>query len=493
MSRPNILIILSDQHNPRIAGCYGDPLARTPNIDRLASAGAVFDSAYCGSPLCVPSRATMLTGRSCSELGVWTNKCVLPSSVPTFAHSLGAAGYDTALIGRMHFSGADTSHGFARRLVGDVSPAWGWGPWAVLDGLPVGTNGQEYISTAVSGAGRTGYQVYDSDVTAAAVDWLADRGTGQSTRPFCAVVGLVLPHNPYVAPERWYDYYLPRVSPPAVPAGFAETVHPAVRAWMESRQVGEITAEQSRSALAAYYGLVSVVDEQVGEIMAALESSGMRDETVVVYTSDHGDMAGELGLWWKSSCYDGAARVPLVAAGPGVVTRRVADPVSLLDLAPTLVDLAGADPLPATSGRVVTPLLAGAPLSPEATPEIYLENVPEWAPSARMVRRGRHKLVRHHGYERPQLFDLETDPHELVDLAGDAAHAGVIDELDAMARSGWDPDEIHRSVARHRAERGAISAWSHAVHPPDGGVWPRAGEPGLNVLSRLTGPSGRLL
>jgi len=233
-----------------------------------------------------------------------------------------------------------------------------------------------------------------------------------------------------------------------------------------------------------------VVDEEVGRIVDALGQAGLRDDTIVVYTSDHGDMAGELGLWWKSSCYEGSARVPLLVSWPRCFPagRRIADPVSLIDLAPTIVDLAGASALPSISGRVVTSLLRGEPLPDQTAPEIYVENVPGWAPTARMVRRGRHKLIRHVGFEMPQLFDLEADPGETTDLAGDPGQADVVADLDALVRAGWDPDAIGLAVDRHRAERTAVAAWAAATHPPDDAVWPRAEDPDLNRLSRLIQP-----
>lgn len=212
---------------------------------------------------------------------------------------------------------------------------------------------------------------------------------------------------------------------PAVPAGYLDTLHLAVRDLRRARQVDALTPEQTRAARAAYYGLVSMVDAHVGQILDTLKETGLRQETVVCYTSDHGDMAGELGMWWKSTMYEGAVGVPLLLSWPGYfpagLVRR--EPVSLLDLAPTLIDLGGGPALPAPSGRVLTPLLRGEHQPADWRPEVYAEIVPALGPGpARLVRRGPWKLVYHHGYARPQLFNLGDDPPELHDLGGVPAY-----------------------------------------------------------------------
>jgi choline-sulfatase len=484
--RPNLLVIMSDQHSPHVLGCAGDPVVRTPHLDRLATSGVRFQSAYCGAPLCVPSRSTFMTGQSCSQIGVWTNAGILGSDVPTFAHALAVAGYDTVLCGRMHFRGPDQRHGFTDRPMGDVSPPIGTRPWRVLEGLPPGGNIQQYSATAISGPGRTGYQAFDADVTATTLRWLRERaasnatgtagtaGTGGAARPFCLVVGLLLPHNPYIAPRALYEEYLDRVGVPEIPAAYWETLHPAVRGWRTSREVDKLTPEQARSARAAYYGLVTMVDDEVGQIVAALDETGLRDNTAVFYTSDHGDMAGELGMWWKSSCYEGSAGVPLLAAWPGrfAAGRRVDEPVSLIDLAPTLVDLGGAAPLPHATGRVLTPLLRGEPLPADWPPVIYAENGPDLDnPPARMVRRGQWKLVHHHGYAQPQLFDLAADPQEARDLGADPAYAAVREDLHALARAGWDGDAVIARSRRQAEEVRPLAAWARAVQPPEPDAW----------------------
>jgi choline-sulfatase len=474
--RPNLLLFLSDQHNPHVLGCAGDRVVATPHLDRLAAEGVRCSAAYCGSPLCVPSRSTFLTGQSCTALQVWTLSDILPSSVPTFAHALSAAGYDTVLCGRMHFGGADQRHGFGERIIGDVTGA-------LLAGLPPNLNGQSYESTATAGPGRTGYQAYDAAVTATAVQWLRERAIAPTDRPFCLVVGTVLPHNPYIAPRPLFDAYIDRVEAPAIPPGYLEALHPAVRDWRRARRVDDLTPEQTRTALAAYYGLVSMVDRQVGQIVEVLDQTGLRRHTAVCYTSDHGDIAGELGMWWKSTLYEGSVGVPLLFSWPGHFPAGlvVQEPISLIDLAPTLIDLGGGAPLPETSGRVLTPLLRGEPVPVDWRPEVAAEIVPALGPGpARMVRRGPWKLVLHHGYPSPQLFNLDHDPRELHDLAGDPAYADQREALLALATAGWDGDEIVATLARRQAQRPAPNPSNRMAQPRSGEYW--SPPPGCNAF-----------
>jgi len=474
--RPNLLILLSDQHNPHVLGCAGDRVVSTPHLDRLAAEGVRCTSAYCGSPLCVPSRSTFLTGQSCTALQVWTLGDVLPSDIPTFAHALSAAGYDTVLCGRMHFAGPDQRHGFSERIIGDVTGA-------LLTGLPPNLNGQSYESTATAGPGRTGYQAYDAAVTATAMHWLRERAAARTAQPFCLVVGTVLPHNPYIAPRAVYDAYIDQVETPTVPPNYLDTLHPAVRDWRQARRVDDLTPEQTRAARAAYYGLVGMVDSQVGEILAALDETGLRQDSVVCYTSDHGDMAGELGMWWKSTLYEGAAGVPLILSWPGHFPAGLVlhQPVSLIDLAPTLIDLGGGTALPATSGRVLTPLLRGEQPPAGWRPEVYAEIVPALGPGpARMVRRGAWKLVHHHGYATPQLFQVEDDPQELHDLAGAPACQDQQDELLALATADWDGGAIMATLEHRQALRPAPNPAARSLTLRSSEYW--APPPGCNVF-----------
>jgi choline-sulfatase len=245
--------------------------------------------------------------------------------------------------------------------------------------------------------------------------------------------------------------------------------------------VDTLTEEQHRTARAAYYGLTTALDRNLGRLFAALETAGLAQETVIAYTSDHGDMAGELGMWWKSSMYEGSVGVPLIWAlpdrllgeGGGAKGRTVSTLASVMDIGPTLIDLAGAPPLPHAAGRSLLPWLRGESASGWVD-EVYAEmNGAFDVPPIRMVRQGPWKLVHFHGYETPQLFNVEEDPHELRDRGADPDPTvqRVRQELHARARAGWDPDALEATLARRAEDRAVITAWARTQRPHDPAHW----------------------
>lgn len=469
--RPNMLIIMSDQHNPHVMGCAGDTVIRTPNLDRLAGSGVRFEHAYCGNPLCVPSRMTFLTSLHSSEIDIWTNYGVLGSEVPTFAHQLSVAGYETVLCGRMHFQHADHRHGFAKRLVGDVTPQWPGGTEPDMGDIPPSTGGQNRLALEVIGPGRTSYQAYDRAVTDGALAYLRERETA-SEQPFCMVAGYVLPHCPFICPRELFDEYHARVDMPPLLEG--ET-HPAMALWRQVRGLDTpLSPDEIRTARAAYYGLVTMCDAMAGEIIQSLEETGLARDTAIFYLSDHGDMIGEQGMWWKNNFYEGSVAVPLIASWPGRLAEGevVKTPVSLLDIGPTLLEIAGAPPLPVCSGQSLLSPLRGEGLPAGWHHDVFSENYgKEEEEPSRMIVRWPWKLIHFHGYNDPQLFNLEDDPHELYDRANDPACRAIVSELHARVRAGWDGDRIKRSVERKRTWFRTLSAWTQAIRPPEPDHW----------------------
>jgi len=471
--RPNILLIMSDQHHAGVMGCAGDPAAHTPNLDSLAAAGASFDAAYCPFPLCGPSRMAFLTARHPFEIDCWTNETQLDSDAATFAHAFLAAGYETVLSGRMHFVGHDQRHGFVERLVGDVPEsahlAAGWKLRTVLGDL-VDCPGCSRIGVLKSGPGQTGYHAYDKAVCRATVDWLARRGRTPKAPPFLLVVGFASPHCPYVAPPEDFARAAGRISPADLPAG-DEALHPLLRQWRRATGLEPPPPVDAQwRARVAYCGLCGLLDRLVGRVLAALAEAGLAERTVVVYTSDHGEMLGEHGLWWKSTFYDGAARVPLLVAAPGRIApgRRIAQPVSLIDVGPTLLDLAAAGPLPGASGRSLRGLLEGSDAAGEQP--VFAENIARAAGGEivpeRMVRLGRWKYNHADGYP-PELFDLADDPGERRSRAADPACAEVLERLRAEALRDWDPAFVRRRLDAHLRARPLIAEWVRRARPAE--------------------------
>ncbi|MEP7062511.1 MAG: sulfatase-like hydrolase/transferase [Betaproteobacteria bacterium] len=492
MKRPNLLFLFSDQHARSVAGCYGDAVAITPHLDRLAAEGVTFDHIYCPSPLCVPSRMSMLTARHPFEQECWTNDDYLRSDAATWPHALGAAGYRPVLAGRLHAMGPDQLHGYADRSVGDHSPNWGGVPRHDL-GVLDRANDPWRESLSRSGTGQSAYQVKDIETAAAACAELrahaAARRAG-SDAPFCLTVGFLLPHPPYVAWRDDYARFDGRVRPPRHPSP-PQPEHPWERWWRDDRQLRAIDAADTMRARTAYYALVYRLDCLIGEVLATLAEEDLDRDTLVVYTTDHGDQLGERGLWWKHTLFEDSVRVPAIMRWPRRLPagERRAHVANLIDVAATMIDALGAPPLPHASGRSLLAVAgdATAPWSDETFCENCSDTVPAWtggrAIQQRMVRSGRHKLIYHFG-EAPLLYDLECDPHELRDLAGDPAHASLRERLLARVLDGWGPEVIAARIQSRRTEKNVIDAWARNVHPREQFRWDLAPE-----LNRLDQPA----
>lgn len=498
-ARPNLLYIHSDQHNPFITGCYGDPLVETPHLDRLASQGVVFDAAYCTSPICVPSRMSMLTGQHPYQNQVWTNRHILHSGIPTFAHALGAVGYRSVLAGRMHVRGPDQLHGYADRLVGDHMPNNLGGPPGNM-GILKGTETPVRKTLATSGPGQVAYQLHDEEVAAAAVGYLDQIGreqrAGLETAPFSLSVGFMLPHPPYVPRRAMYERYRDRVTLPRKPRAFDDERHPYLRRWRSHTGSETVSEEEALNTRAAYWALVQETDALVGQILTALEANGLAENTLIIYTSDHGDMMGEHGLWWKHTFYEESVRVPLIMAWPGAIApgNRCSRVVSALDVNATILDALNAPALPHSPGRSVLGLVAqdagatGAVGAGRGTSEWddlafaeYCEDQysPPGGAYQRMIRRGQWKLI-DYGDAPPQLFDLENDPDELEDRAADPSCAATVSELRAAVRADWNPDQIRAKMAAMDADNQILEAWASKVQPTEQFRWTTRAE--MNVL-----------
>lgn len=491
-NRPNLVLIMSDQHAQRVAGCYGDRAARTPNIDRLASRGVTFDNAYCPSPICLPSRMSALTARHPFRQACWTNTDYLASDIPTFAHGLGAAGYDPVLVGRMHALGPDQLHGYVRREVGDHSPNWIGVPRHDMGPLE-GTNDPYRASVIRSGPGRSAYELKDMDVTRAAIgvlEGIARRRSAGDAAPFALTVGYMLPHPPYVARPEDYRRFEGQIPPLAIPPPAGSEEHPWIAWWRDNRQIADVPEADVTRARTAYYALVQRLDALIGEVLETLADLRLADNTLIAYTSDHGDHVGERGLWWKHTFYDESVKVPLVLSWPGVLpeAERRSAVVNLIDLGPTLLDACGAPALPNADGRSFLSVAqdAAAPWRDETFAEYCTDPTPAWtggmAVRQRMLRTERFKLNYFHGYP-PQLFDLRDDPSEQRDLADVPRYAPVRLALLARLLADWDPERVSAAMEARRRDKELIGAWAQAVQPQNTHLWTMA--PGSNELSDL--------
>ena len=472
--QPNFVLVMSDQHNANVMGCASNPIVQTPNLDALARDGARFTNVYCPYPLCAPSRMGYMAGAYPSEVGGFDNSGTLTSQTPTFAHGLGAAGYETVLCGRMHFVGQDQLHGFQKRIHADCGGALS--PEIRGSGNNR-TTGQSKYAVEVAGYGSTGYQAFDDSVTEAACNDIST-WTGDG-RPHCLVVGLILPHNPLICSRPLFDRYMEEIpAPEPVSPAYLESLHPAMRRWRERRGVDELTPEQNRRGLAAYYGLVTELDRNVGRIVNAVRSSPAAESTIIIYCSDHGDMACEHGMWWKSSLYDGSARIPLIVSCPGQVQRGSNNAVgSLIDVGPTLLELAGATPLPDVSGRSFAGFLCGDASIPDWPGEVFSEYIGLLGDQpACMVRRGPWKLNYYHEFQSCQLFNMDEDPGEICDRAQDPDCKGIAADLQNRIHARWSAKRMLEDAEKQNRGRDLIrrSGNRPAPHPvapfvpPDG-------------------------
>ncbi len=448
---------MSDQHSKHRLGCYGDPVVRTPNLDRLASEGMRFDAAYCPSPICCPSRMSFMTTRFPGKNRVWNNSGILASDIPTWIHPLNNHPFfkipcRTCLAGRMHFGGIDQWHGFAERRIWELR-----NQFRPDSKIPKITNSMERGAVEISGTGSSPYQWYDANVTDAACSFLREQT--QSDIPFVLVTGFIMPHCPYFAPADLFKYYLERV---ALPEGSYESLPETARRFARQHDLDRPFASDTvRAARAAYYSLCEMTDRNTGLILETLEQTGLAENTVVVYTSDHGDMAGDHGLWFKGTFFEGSAGIPLIVRAPGVTTPGTVSKAvcNLTDIGATILDMAGIPPLPQTDGRSLLPLLSGQTASDwrnETFSEIIGQNRKDKsAIPSRMIRSGCWKCWVDGDAANlpPSLFNLDDDPGEQNDLANDSTCADILNQLLGRIFADWNPartlERYHAALADH--------------------------------------------
>jgi len=457
--KPNFLLIMADQLTPFLMGTYDHSVVKTPNLDKLASEGVRFDAAYTACPLCAPARASLATGRYISNIGAWDNAAEFADDEPTTQHYLAGAGYETIASGKLHYIGADQLHGYRRRLTTDVYPAG-------FNMLPTNKRApdERFIDrrSHVKGYGLprvgvgtwTRYLAYDTETTFRATEYLYHRNMGKTggmphlttDEPFYLSASYHCPHDPFILPQELWDLYEgEEIDIPQYPANMAET-YSVMDRWLNAYHATDTIDRRSVESLTAlrrsYYGLVTFVDRQVGELMRVLEETGLRDNTVVMFTADHGDMLMEKNMVQKRALYEWSARIPLLVSFPDRYKAGTtsAEPVNLIDLVPTVLDLAGVDDRLALDGRSLLPVIDGSETGRVAFSESHANGV--YAPCF-MVRQGDMKYIYIHDREpEEQLFDLSADPGEWDNLAKKPGYATKVAEMKALIMAQFDPDDI---------------------------------------------------
>jgi len=464
----NTLLLMSDEHNRRMLGCAGHPLVRTPHPDALAARGTRLTAAYCNSPLCVPSRASLATGRYVGEIGTWDNARPYEGQFPSWGAALAAAERPVTTIGKLDYRGDGFPDGFADQRLAAQRGETGDLLGLFRDPVMKRPGSRQRIDEA--GVGESKITQRDRAVTAATVEWL-ERESPQLTVPWTLHVSWIAPHFPLIAPQEYFDLYpLDAIDLSATGMEPLAAQHPVVQQLRWHFDVDELVDEaQQRICRAAYYGLCTFLDEQVGRVLDALERSGQAGNTRIIYLSDHGEMLGEHGLWWKCAMYEGSAGIPMIVAGPDLPQGQVCDtPVSLVDLFPTITEGVGAPTPEGLPGRSLWPLVAGAS---EPDRAVFCEYHGHGTPGGcYLLRRGTLKYVHYVGYQ-PQLFDLSADPDERYDLAADPAYAATLADFERELRTLTDPEEVDRRAKADQAERLARFA-ARGEELPQGLPWP---------------------
>lgn len=490
---PNILVIMVDELATQCLPCYGHPVVRAPNIEGLASRGVVFDAAYCNSPLCTPSRASFMSGQLCPDIDAYDNAAEFCASVPTIAHFMRSVGYDTTLCGKMHFIGPDQLHGFQERLTTDIYPAnFSWtADWSqpVTSPSPSGASVRPVLE---AGPCKRSMQMdFDEEVAFKAQQKIYDLARRpDDANPFFLVTSFTHPHPPFSAPQKFWDLYgHDEIDMPTVGRIAPEDLDPASQYlyFGHRRNRYDIDDDAVRRTRRAYYGMISYVDSLIGKVLNTLNETGLDDNTVIIFASDHGEMLGERGMWYKMTMYEWSVRVPLIVCGPGLSAGRRDQVVSLADLAPSFVEIGGGDP-----DDIPVPL-AGKSLWKITTegqdaswPNTAISDYSAGAAPGpiRMVRKDKWKFVDVFGYK-PLLFDMDADKDELTNLADDTAHAKTLEMLRKVARDGHSPADYKERIEQSQRERIFLRAlsdksgddpnWAYVAQDGDGDRFVRGG------------------
>ena len=478
MKPQNVLFILSDEHQRDIAGCYGNKIVKTPNLDRLAARGTRFTNAYTPCPICVPARTSLATGRYVYQTGSWDNAHPYRGEIPSWGHRLMARGHRVDSIGKLHYRDTRDNNGFSEEIL----------PMHVLDGIgdllglirtPPPPRGNMVALARDAGPGQSHYNDYDREIAEEASQWLNKRAGEARDKPWVLFVSFVRPHFPLVPPPEFFALYSPDRMPwPRLYDKPQRPTHPAVASLKATMNYDDFFDERHvRRAVAAYYGLVSFLDDNVGKVLRALEDNGLEQDTRVIYSSDHGDNLGNRGLWGKSVMYEESAAIPFVLAGPDVAAGTTVDtPVSLVDCYRSILEATGV-PLQAEDQALpsysVWDIARGARPIRTVLSEYHAAAA---VTGTFMIRHGQFKYIYHVGY-RPELFDLMTDPGETTDLAERPENRAILADCEAALRAMLDPEEVSRRAFADQANLIAKHGGADAIlKRGDFGYTPAPGE-----------------
>lgn len=447
MPSPNLIIFMADEHAREGLGCYGNDQIQTPAIDKLAGNGIRFANAYTPSPVCVPARAAFATGRQVNEIGCWSNAQPYHGQHASWGHNLREAGHEVVSIGKLHYRSEADDNGFSR----EIMPLHCRNGVGFVDGL---LRRQYHVFETAHfvdeiGPGEDPYNDYDRRVAVETIKWLETEGRAKRDKPWVLFVSFVRPHYPLTCPKEFFDHYpLDRIEAPRFAGREVEFRHPILAAFRDFYDYDTYFDDHTRKvARASYFGLCSFVDDLVGQIMTTLAGIDQDQDTAIIYTSDHGELNGHHGLWTKMTMHEESVGIPLILSGAGSTRTVVRTPVSLVDIFPTVLDLAQLSPAHGTS------LYALAKVEEPDRPVFSEYHDGGALTGFFMIRLGNWKYIHYPGYS-PQLYNIADDPGEIHDLGLSAAHQEIRQKcLQAMVENFGDPDQLNETAFRDQAAR----------------------------------------
>ncbi|MEN6385323.1 MAG: sulfatase-like hydrolase/transferase [Phycisphaerales bacterium] len=446
--KPNILVIMSDEHNANILGCYGNKIVNTPNLNQLSSSGITFENFYCNSPLCVPSRLSFTAGKYISHINAWSNASkLLGDDYPSIAYSMKSAGYDPYLCGKMHYA-LEHRYGFTEigKSFTNQKPKSGGCRRRNPDDLTVDKNTEEGRFDDFHAGNSSRVLDHDKEFTDRTVDFLNNRK--KSDKPFFMISGLLAPHYPLIVPDEYWEKYKDKIPMPKMPQGYIDSLPLNYKHLRSGFGMTDVKPETVKKGRELYYGLVEWMDSEVGKILRALKDNGLEDNTIVIYTSDHGENMGEHGLWWKNAMFNTASRIPLIISYPKrwKGSQRRLQTASLVDLTRTIADLGQAEFPKDWDGDSMVDWLDNSNYKWKdfAVSEYYAHNI---ASGYTMIRTADYKYVYHTPSDKAhksqtELYNLRKDPDELSNLSNQDNYKDIISKLHSKIchELGENPD-----------------------------------------------------
>ena len=450
MSKLNVLFLFSDEHRRDALGCDGHPLVQTPNLDRLAQQGTRFLNAYTTSPICVPARASMASGEYVHKTRCWSNAQAYQGEPLSWGHRLQSQGHRVDSIGKLHYRGSEYDNGFDQEILPMyIRDGVGWTKGLLRDHEDV-LDCSSYAKEI--GPGDDQYTQYDLGVTRNACDWLQNKENQSPDKPWALFVSWLRPHYPLTCPEEFYDLYpLEKMDQARFLSVYELPSHPVLQAVRKNFDYEKhFTPETKQIARASYYGLCSFLDYQVGQVLTALEASGQADNTLIIYTSDHGDHNGDRGLWTKMTMYDESSSIPMIIAGPGIPKQKTVTTLSsLIDIYPTILEATGASDDSKQRPGIALQTIANSDHLERAILSEYHDG---GSPTGMfMLRTDEWKYNYYPGYP-AELYHIAEDKDELNDLAESAQHQQILTECHHRMLELVDPEAENKQAFADQAE-----------------------------------------